>query len=147
MNVDDVYLILHHHWALDTTVFPDGRQRLQLAFLMLLSAYTATRPGALVYVARNVKATKNPYITDDDDSDVDEDLEVKEDSEANDDSELEEDSTGNPMDLGHIANEVKTICYEDVTLTLLPNPSGSRDLLAMEVNLQYTKGHQKRSKR
>ena len=102
---------------------------------MLLSTYTATRPRALVYVARNVKATKNPYITDDDDLDVDEDLEVKEDLEANDDLELEEDSTGDPIDVGHIANEVKTICYKDVTLTLLPNPSGLWDLLAMEVNL------------
>jgi len=47
MNVDDVYLVLHHHWVLDDSVFPDERQRLQLALLLLLSAYTATRPAAL----------------------------------------------------------------------------------------------------
>jgi len=47
MNVDDVFLVLHHHWALDTSTFPDERQRLQLAFLVLLCAYTGTRPGGL----------------------------------------------------------------------------------------------------
>ncbi|KIX08334.1 uncharacterized protein Z518_02990 [Rhinocladiella mackenziei CBS 650.93] len=48
MDVDDVFLVLHH-WVLDTSVFPVERQRLQLALLLLLSAYTATRPAALVY--------------------------------------------------------------------------------------------------
>ena len=102
---------------------------------MLLSTYIVTRPRALVYVVRNVKAIKNPYIIDDDDLDVDEDLEVKEDLEANDDLELKEDSIGDPIDVGHIANKVKTICYKDVTLTLLPNLSGLWDLLMIEVNL------------
>src|SRR5947207_12661191 len=50
MNVDDVYLVLHYHWVLDVTIFPDGRQQLQVSFLLLISAYTATRPGVLVYV-------------------------------------------------------------------------------------------------
>jgi hypothetical protein len=31
MNVDDVFLVLHHHWVMDTANFPDGRQRLQVA--------------------------------------------------------------------------------------------------------------------
>jgi hypothetical protein len=55
MNVDDVFLVLHHHWVMDTITFPDGRQRLQVAFLVLIIACTASRPGALVYVARNEK--------------------------------------------------------------------------------------------
>jgi Protein of unknown function (DUF3435) len=50
MNVDDIYLILHHHWVVDTAIFPDGRQRVQIALLVLEMAYTATRPAALVYV-------------------------------------------------------------------------------------------------
>ncbi len=45
------------------------------------------------------------------------------------------------------AEALKTLCYEDVTLVLLPNPAGIRDILAMEVNLQYTKGHHKKQKR
>ena len=48
MNVDDVFLVLHHHWALDTSTFPDERQRLQLTFLVLL--YT----GGGGYVQRTV---------------------------------------------------------------------------------------------
>lgn len=122
MNIDDVYLVLHHHWALDTTLFPDGRQRLQIAFLILLSAYTASRPGALVYVARNVKADKSPQFSDDD-------------------------PIANTIDGKDDNDPVKTICYEDVTLTLLPNPTGLRDLLAMEVNLRYTKGNQRKGRR
>jgi hypothetical protein len=35
MNVDDVFLILHHHWVMDTATFPDGRQRLQVPFLRI----------------------------------------------------------------------------------------------------------------
>src|SRR2546423_15685414 len=62
MNVDDVFLILHHHWVLDTSIFPDERQRLQLAFLLLLSAYTATRPAALVYKATSRRRQREHYI-------------------------------------------------------------------------------------
>jgi len=50
MNVDYIYLILYHHWVLDTATFPDGRQRLQFDFLELLIAGTASRTAALVYV-------------------------------------------------------------------------------------------------
>jgi len=35
--------------------------------------------------------------------------------------------------------DIKTLCYEDVTLAMLPNPEGGRDILAMEVTLKYTK--------
>jgi hypothetical protein len=45
MNVDDIFLVLHHHWFMDTATFPNGRQRLQVAFLVLMIAYTASRPG------------------------------------------------------------------------------------------------------
>ena len=63
------------------------------------------------------------------------------------DSEGEEDLTDDPLDAAQTADAVKTLCYEDVSLILLPNPTGPRDLLAMEVNLRYHQGHQKRSKR
>ncbi|KAF2188461.1 hypothetical protein K469DRAFT_565307 [Zopfia rhizophila CBS 207.26] len=41
IKVEDVFLALHHHWVRDTSTFPDGRQLLQLAFLILICAYTA----------------------------------------------------------------------------------------------------------
>jgi hypothetical protein len=62
MNVDDIYLILYYHWVVDTAIFPDGRQRVQIALLVLEMAYTATRPAALVYVRRNEKRYLIPPI-------------------------------------------------------------------------------------
>jgi hypothetical protein len=119
MNIDDVYLVLHHHWVMDTSVFPDERQRLQLALLILLTAYTATRPAALVFKPTNKQKLREHYIGwengDCDDND-------------------------NAMELNW--EEIKTLCYEDVTLLLLPNPEGKRDVLVMEVTLKYSKGYQ-----
>src|SRR5690348_5077177 len=123
MNVDDVYLVLHHHWVLDTSVFSDERQRLQLAFAILLLAYTATRPAACVYKPTDRKKLREHYIrwenagSDDNPDDYDE------------------------MDLDW--EEIKTLCYEDVTLLMLPNPEGKRDIPVMEVTLKHTKGKKK----
>jgi hypothetical protein len=188
MNVDDIYLALHYHWVQDVTIYPDGRQRLQVSFLMLISAYTATRPGALVYVARNVKEYKscpgwdeddnedrdeenseNDEIDDNEDRDkgdvendkMDDNEDGNKDSAENDEMDDTEDSDkdnvkNDEMDdkivkafLGHPdgIEPVKTLCYEDVNLLLLPNPAGPRDLLALEIDLRYTKGHQRQTKR
>ncbi|KAH0545274.1 hypothetical protein FGG08_000573 [Glutinoglossum americanum] len=48
MGVDDLLVILHYHWALDKTTFPHERQRIQLSLLLLMIAYTSSRPGALI---------------------------------------------------------------------------------------------------
>lgn len=45
MNVDNLYIVLHHHWTKEKTPHADGRQITQLAFLLLVSAYTGIRPG------------------------------------------------------------------------------------------------------
>jgi hypothetical protein len=132
MNVDDVFLILHHHWVMDTATFPDGRQRLQVPFLILTSAYTATRPGALVYVPKNEKKDKGYYIGEDD-----EDEEEEEEEEEEDDT----------IDCDWDSKQAKTLCYRDVTLFLLPNPDGIRDLLAIEIDVKHAKGHQRKPKR
>jgi len=123
MNVDDIYLVIHHHWVQDTSVFPDERQRLQLALLILLHAYTATRPAALVYKLIDRRKLKEHYIGWEDESGSDAD-------------------TNDEMDLEW--EEIKTLCYEDVTLLMLPNPEGKRDILVMEVKLKYTKGVKKK---
>lgn len=123
MNVDDIYLVLHHHWVLDTSVFPDERQRLQLALLLLLSAYSATRPAALVYKKVDRQKQKEHYL-----------------GWENDDP--EELDSSDQMDLDF--EDIQTLCYEDVTLVMLPNPDGKRDILAMELTLKYTKGWKKR---
>jgi hypothetical protein len=131
MNVDDVFLVLHHHWVMDTAAFPDGRQRLQVAFLVLITAYTVSRPGALVYVARNEKKSRG-YAIGEDDEDEDEDKGF-----------VEEDSADHDWD----NEQAKTLCYGNITLFLLANPDGIRDLLGMEVDLCHTKGHQRKPKR
>jgi len=46
-----------------------------------------------------------------------------------------------PADLARVGEAIKTLCYEDVIFVLLPNATSIRDILAMKVNLQYTKGH------
>lgn len=133
MNVDDVYMTLHYHWMTDNSTFADGRQRLQIAFLVLISSYTGSRPWALVYVERNITVAKTAALIQDTSPEEEQD---EEDS-------VDEHSNSKAID----PESAKTICYEDVTLLILPNPKGERDLLAMEVNLQYTKGHQNRPKR
>ena len=54
-HIDDVLLILNHHWVLDTEAYPDGQQRLQVALLILLMVYTASRPGAILYLLKNIE--------------------------------------------------------------------------------------------
>lgn len=53
---------------------------------MLISVYTATRPGALVYVARNVKEYKSCPIWDKDDN---EDIDI--DNSKNDEMDIDKD--------------------------------------------------------
>ncbi|KAM4067411.1 hypothetical protein HRG_001360 [Hirsutella rhossiliensis] len=122
MDVDDVYLVQHHHWVHDTSVFPDERQRIQLAFLILLQAYTATRPRVLAYKRLDTNAVNDHYFGCEDEAtqvDYADEFDPKED-------------------------DFKTICYRDVQLLLLKNPDGGRDLPAMEVTLRFTKGWERR---
>jgi hypothetical protein len=61
MNVNNLYIILKYYWVQSTTPYPDGRQIIQLAFLMLVSAYTASRPGVLVYVDWNERTNVSHF--------------------------------------------------------------------------------------
>ena len=108
MNVDDVYPLLYHHWVVDTATFPNGRQRRQLAFLVLLTGYTATRPSALVYVRRNETKIKGHCIGEDDE-------EEEEEGEGEGEHKGKDDRAGDWDD-----ERDKTLCYGNVTLLLLP---------------------------
>ncbi|KAF2228547.1 hypothetical protein EV356DRAFT_538004 [Viridothelium virens] len=143
MNVDDLFLILHHHWVWDTSWFPEPRQSLQLAFLILICAYTASRPGALVHAKGNANVVREcalagymvgNTLSTDSDSARDEDIQQNSKHNTADRSNIEGDESQIPTEVVH------TLCYKHVTLTLLPNPGGERDLLAMELDLQFTKG-------
>ncbi|KAG8407809.1 hypothetical protein J3459_018322 [Metarhizium acridum] len=62
IDVNDVYLVQYHHWVHDTSVFPDERQRIQLALLILLQAYTVTRSRVFAYKKLNKKALNDYYF-------------------------------------------------------------------------------------
>lgn len=78
----------------------------------------------------------------------DEDNDIEMDNEDEDENNEMNDRTVKVL-LGHSDEKelAKTVCYEDVNLLLLPNSAGTRDLLVLEIDLQYTKGHQRQSKR
>jgi hypothetical protein len=93
---------------------------------MLVSAYTASRPGALVYVDRNERTNVSHFY-----------------GQNNSDEVVEEQQ----IDWDSLTEDLKTLCWGQITLVLLPNPGGLRDYLAMEVDLRHTKGHQNNPKR
>jgi hypothetical protein len=55
-------------------------------------------------------------------------------------------SNGDAMDLDP-EEVIESLCYKHITLILLPNPNGGRDILAMEADLQFIKGHKRNFKR
>ncbi|KAI9877636.1 MAG: hypothetical protein M1830_003251 [Pleopsidium flavum] len=46
-GVNDLLLVLIHHWAKDTAIFPNEEQRVQLLTILLFAAFTAPRPAEL----------------------------------------------------------------------------------------------------
>ncbi|QSS61773.1 hypothetical protein I7I51_03950 [Histoplasma capsulatum] len=48
LSIEDLLSILHYHWCLDTLAVPHERYTVQLLLLMLMTAYTSSRPGALI---------------------------------------------------------------------------------------------------
>ena len=43
-----LYGALYYHWKFDTEIFPLEWERVQLVAVLLFSAYTGSRPGAIV---------------------------------------------------------------------------------------------------
>ena len=50
LDVEDFWEVLQCHWVTDTNKFPHERQRLQLATILLIAAYTTSRPRALLAI-------------------------------------------------------------------------------------------------
>ncbi|KAI9808022.1 MAG: hypothetical protein M1827_007547 [Pycnora praestabilis] len=111
MGVDDLLLVLTHHWAKLKSVFPNERQRVQLPRILLFAAYTASRPGEL---------WKEPW----------DDLENSDYDEIGADRGKEKET-----------KRSKAVCYEDICLMLLRNPTpGERHVLDIESTLAHHKG-------
>jgi integrase len=65
LGADDLILLLTHHWARDTSIFPTEDQRLVLAAIMLLLIYTGCRPAELVDAAKGNAASRQQAYKDD----------------------------------------------------------------------------------
>ena len=59
-----------------------------------------------------------------------------------------DDHVGDKMDLepNEINEIIETLCYKHITLVLLPNPNGERDIFIIEVDLLFTKSHKRNYK-
>jgi integrase len=64
LEADNFVEVIQYHWVSDINIFPNERQRVQLAAILLLAAFTGSRPDALLsltygdldlYVDRNSK--------------------------------------------------------------------------------------------
>ncbi|KAK4207265.1 hypothetical protein QBC37DRAFT_487614 [Rhypophila decipiens] len=119
LNVDDIYVILHHHWVHDRSKFPDEHQRIQLGLMIQIQSYTATRPRVLAYVPINKERIEAHYIGQNKEVDLSAEWNPEED-------------------------DFRTVSYRDIKLFFLPNPGAPKDLLVMEITLRYTKGWNQR---
>jgi hypothetical protein len=125
---DDLFRSLYTHWAIDSSVFSNERQRLQLPAIQLFAAYTTWRPDELVESAGGKQLAKNygqqslPWENpeDPDYQDVDENLESSCDK------------------------RTRVLCYEDIFLVMIGDPNGKRAKFAMEVTLSHHKGYNKK---
>jgi hypothetical protein len=143
LGVDDLLLLLNHHWARDTSTFPTERHRVQFALILLLLFGTGCRPAELVDAKR--KRREATSSDDDDDFEVDDNADLG--PEDSDDSCNNNDNHNDTFeDVDTMIRHFDALCYEDVRLLLVRSPdSGERDVLAMEVVMAH-KGHNRRPK-
>ncbi|APA11274.1 hypothetical protein sscle_07g060440 [Sclerotinia sclerotiorum 1980 UF-70] len=147
LGADDLILLLTHHWARDTSIFPTEDQRLALATIMLLLIYTGCRPAELVDAAKGKIAIGRDQTYEDDNWDnecegLDEtkdDDPIYENPEPWVDPKISDYDDKDDEDI--LTREYKALCYEDIRLWIVRNPTpGERDLLGMEITLAHHKG-------
>ncbi|KAH6696617.1 hypothetical protein BKA61DRAFT_622814 [Leptodontidium sp. MPI-SDFR-AT-0119] len=159
LGVDDLLLLLNHHWARDTSTFPTERHRVQFALILLLLFATGCRPAELVD-AKKKKKRRRPDLDDDEayandmndggfedaEFGADADFGFDDHDSAVADLGFENDGDGSDDDvaMSDVDTELRqfdALCYEDVRLLVVQNPiAGERDVLAMEVKLAHYKG-------
>ncbi|RAL59974.1 hypothetical protein DID88_000600 [Monilinia fructigena] len=153
LGADDLILLLTHHWARDTSIFPTEDQRLALATIMLLLIYTGCRPAELVDAAKGKITTDRDQRYEDDNWDNEfEGLdETKDNNPVYDhpepwvDPKISDYDDKNYEDI--LTREYKALCYEDIRLWIVRNPTpGERDLLGMEITLAHHKGADRKPK-
>jgi integrase len=50
LEAEDFVQMIQYHWASDINIFPNERQRVQVAAILLLAAFTGSRPDALLQI-------------------------------------------------------------------------------------------------
>ncbi|ELR03151.1 hypothetical protein VC83_09677 [Pseudogymnoascus destructans] len=161
LGADDILLLLTHLWARDTSIFPTEDQRLTLATAMLLSIYTGCRLAELADASKRVggKTTsrkRRHREVWDAVNDLDEDECVDEEEGSDEPNYQQQEPWANKndteydddyVDLDAVEREYKTICYEDIRLWIVRNPTqGERDLLGMEITFAHHKGADRKPK-
>ena len=155
MSVDDLVLALHYHWALDDSTFFNERQRVQLATMILLAAYTGQRPCSILETARKRQVSPSEdadniedeeggaYEDGDDESDSDgTGLETEPIDADTDGDEFKSEYDDDEDEVG-IENLPRGILYKHVKMRILRNRyPEQRNPLVMEVNMVHTKGEE-----
>ncbi|KAI9709018.1 MAG: hypothetical protein M1828_002552 [Chrysothrix sp. TS-e1954] len=141
MSVDDLALVLQHHWILDDSTFDDERQRVQLAFLLLLAAYTGQRPCSILETTR--KRGPVPLVKSGNDyHDDSEDDRIEHEDKAC--AEMGQDCDDDEVQAPTIENLPRGILYRHVRIRVLPRRfAGQRNPLVMEVTIVHTKGEER----
>ena len=128
LGPDDILLLLTHHWARDTCIFPIEDQRVAFAAILLLSIYTGCRPAELVDGSKSRNGRQASW-DDPDDPDLEDpdcesqDLKQSEDPdydkldpwESLDNSSYNEDDDS-LSNFNELVRSYKAICYKDVQL-------------------------------
>jgi hypothetical protein len=130
LSAEDLGILLQWHWKYGTTIFANERQRVQMSLLMLFSAFTGSRPAALLG----------------DDSSSPNDSQEASADDLPGSTFADDDSDGDTLvgsELGSKARTTRlgTICYGDIKLFLLRNPDNpEQDILMAEVEFRNLKG-------
>lgn len=61
MSFEDLRCLFRHHWIVDKKRYPTERQQIQMSLLLLLSAFTASRPGAILASGR-AEESRNQFL-------------------------------------------------------------------------------------
>ncbi|TGO43983.1 hypothetical protein BCON_0678g00010 [Botryotinia convoluta] len=141
LKADNLILLLTHHWARDTSIFPTEDQHLALATIMLLLIYTGYRPAELVHAAKGkISGCHQTYEDDNWDSGYENLDETKDDNPPYENLK----PWNNPQNSDYddednddiFTREYKALCYEDIRLWIVRNPApGERDLLGRSLSL------------
>lgn len=135
LSVDDLLLLLFHHWIVDTGVFPDEEQRLLLALLLLFAAYTGCRPCSLLDTSKKKPESGARSVHRDEAIRF---CDSSDDDETEDEEEPDFDEDGLPVD----EEELKSVLYEHVTIMVVR----VRDRLVpvMFITIIHTKGEDRK---